>query len=225
MSHLRIACNPLCWMNSDIPTLGSHIPVEQCLSEISMIGYAGVELEDPLRDALQLRPHILRERHLDLVAAWHGTRLLERSLAEEVEALKRHIDLIYPLGARVINVAEVSHSVHREPGTGLSCRPRPTESQWDLLAERLDRLVELMEEAGMRSAYHHHMGCLVQTEEDIDSLMQRTERVELLLDTGHLFYAGGDALRVIEKHGARIRHVHAKNVRKGIVQRLLAEDA
>jgi len=38
-----------------------------------------------------------------------------------------------------------------------------------------------------------------------------------LLDTGHLLFAGGDNAAVISKHGARINHVHTKDIRSDVL--------
>ena len=63
-------------------------------------------------------------------------------------------------------------------------------------------------------AYHHHMGTVVETEEDVDRLMAASgSAVGLLLDTAHLVFAGGSPDDVIGRHGSRINHVHCKDVR------------
>ena len=42
--------------------------------------------------------------------------------------------------------------------------------------------------------------------------------VNLLLDTGHLVFAGGDNLQVGQKnHGHRINHVHAGDIRADVL--------
>jgi inosose dehydratase len=48
--------------------------------------------------------------------------------------------------------------------------------------------------------------------------------VGLLLDTGHLTFAGGDVLATTKRHGARINHVHCKDIRGEVLQRLKAEN-
>ena len=63
-------------------------------------------------------------------------------------------------------------------------------------------------------AYHHHMGTVIQTEDEIDRMMDSTKNVGLLLDTGHLTFAGGDPLRALKRHAKRIVHVHCKDIRK-----------
>jgi inosose dehydratase len=82
-----------------------------------------------------------------------------------------------------------------------------------------------MEALGMKLAYHHHMGTVVETEAEIDALMAATgPSVGLLLDTGHLTYAGGDPLAVARRHGKRIVHVHCKDIRAPLLAEAKAKD-
>ena len=70
----------------------------------------------------------------------------------------------------------------------------------------------------MRLVYHHHMGTVVETEAEIDRLMETTDpAVGLLLDTGHLTYAGGNVLAVARRHARRVAHVHCKDVRPAVL--------
>ena len=58
---------------------------------------------------------------------------------------------------------------------------------------RLTELADRLAERGLRLAYHHHMGTVVETPAEIDRLMAATRgSVGLLLDTGHLAFAGAD---------------------------------
>jgi len=76
-------------------------------------------------------------------------------------------------------------------------------------------------EQGMPIAYHHHMAAPIETEEDVDLLMKHSgEGLPLLYDAGHMAFAGGDVLRVIDKHHARISHVHTKDVRQAVIDGL-----
>jgi inosose dehydratase len=79
---------------------------------------------------------------------------------------------------------------------------------------------------GVRLAFHHHMGTVIQTEAEIDRLMAGTgDDVGLLLDTGHLVFAGGDPAAVARRHGRRIVHVHCKDVRADVLKNVLSRDA
>jgi inosose dehydratase len=98
-------------------------------------------------------------------------------------------------------------------------------SDWPRFTARLDELGARLRDAGLGLSYHHHMGTVVQTEDEVDRLMERCgASVGLLLDTGHLTFAGGDPVRAAMRHGARITHVHCKDVRRHVLERSLNRD-
>ena len=69
------------------------------------------------------------------------------------------------------------------------------------------------------------MGTVIETEREVDLLMKHTgPSVELLIDTGHLTFAGGNVEATTRRHGARIGHVHCKDIRKAVWQRVQQED-
>ena len=85
-------------------------------------------------------------------------------------------------------------------------------------ARRLSELAEAARSEGLTIAYHHHMGTIVQTGDEIDRLMALTgENLTLLLDTGHATFAGADPVALARRHRGRIRHVHCKDVRPAIM--------
>ncbi len=54
---------------------------------------------------------------------------------------------------------------------------------------------------------------MIESADDVDNLMTHTgEEVGLLLDTGHLTFAGADPLTVAQRWASRINHVHCKDV-------------
>ena len=63
------------------------------------------------------------------------------------------------------------------------------------------------------------MGAYVQAPEDVDTFMARVgDEVGLLFDSGHMTFAGGDAVAMLRKHVARVCHVHCKDVRPGVLR-------
>ncbi len=215
---VRIGINPLTWTNDDLPQLGGDTPVEVCLSEARAAGYSGIEMGHKFpRNAVRLRP--LLERHgLDLISGWYSAALLERSVEAEIEAVRGHLDLLAAMGCEVMVFAEVTACVHGDRRAPLSKRPRLSDQQWSAFGTNLTRLAEHLQSRGLRLAYHHHMGTVIETEAEIDQLMLHTgEAVGLLLDTGHLAFADGDPVSVIARHGPRIVHVHCKDVRAEVL--------
>lgn len=224
--NVRLGINPLTWTIDDLPEVGGETPLETCLAEARAAGYEGVELgckfprtEPELRAALA--PH-----RLDLVSGWYSARLLERDAATEFDAMLAHRKLLSAFGCTVVVVAETTACIHGDRRARLSQRPVLAAADWRRFTSRLQEFGARLADAGLALAYHHHMGTVVQTEEEVDRLMESTSApVGLLLDTGHLTFAGGDPVRTARRHAPRIVHVHCKDVRAAVLARTLNRDA
>src|SRR5260221_7659540 len=211
---VRIGINPITWSNDDLPELGGATPLETCLAETREAGYAGIELGNKFpRRAETLRP--LLDRHgLALVSGWYSGRLLERSAAEESAAIEEHLALLAAMGCGVLIFAETADRIAGARGTPLSRRPRLAASEWEGFGAKLTALAEHVATRGLALAYHHHMGTIVESAEEIDRLMDGTgAAVGLLLDTGHLAHTGADPLAVALPPIRRNKHVHFQDVR------------
>ena len=219
---VRIGINPITWTNDDMPELGGDIPLERCLSEARDAGYAGIELGGKFpRDAAVLAP--LLERHgLALVSGWYSAQLVERDAEAEAGAVESHLSLLAAMRCDVMVFAEGHDSDASAP---LSLRPTLSPGDWTRFCARLARVAQHLRQRGVRLAFHHHMGTVVQSEDEIDRLMKDTpDDVGLLLDTGHLAFAGGDPVAVAQRHAGRIVHVHCKDVRPEALRDVLARD-
>ena len=222
---VTLGINPITWTNDDMPELGGDIPLEQCLAETREAGYSGIELGGKFpRDAATLRP-ILARHHLALVSGWYSAHLARGSAAGEIAAVAKHLDLLADMGCKVMVFAEGHGSTDGDPSKPLSQRPVLPEREWPAFCERLNEVAAHLRMRGVRMGFHHHMGTVVQTEEEIERLMAMTsEDVGLLLDTGHLVFAGGDPAAVARRHGKRIVHAHCKDVRASVLSDVLRED-
>ncbi len=222
---VRLGTNPIAWSNDDLRVLGWATPLETCLAETRSAGFEGIELGHKFpRDAAALGS-ILDRHDLALVSGWHSCALLERDAAAELDAMRSHMTLLRALGCTVVIVAETSNAIHGDRATPLSQRPVLAESQWPAFAGRLTELADAVEREGLKVAYHHHMGTIVQSESDIDRLMDMTgPNLTLLLDTGHATFAGADPVALARRHRARISHVHCKDVRADVLRESFTGD-
>jgi len=222
---IRIGANPIGWSNDDMPELGGDIPLEQCLAEAKAAGFEGMELGNKFpREPNTLKP-ILDAHALALVSGWYSTFFLERDVEAEFQAARAHASLLKEMGCEVLIAAECTRTVHGDKTKRLSQRPVMTQDEWTRFGPRLTAFAEKLSGIGLTLVYHHHMGTVVQSEAEIDQLMRETgSAVKLLLDTGHATWAGADPAALARRHRARIAHVHAKDVRREVMQRSTRED-
>ncbi|MFT4937734.1 MAG: inosose dehydratase, partial [Paraglaciecola sp.] len=158
--------------------------------------------------------NVLAEHDLALISGWFSGHLLTHSVEEEIIAIEGHLQLLKKGGATVMVYCEVTDAIHGDQNTPLSARPTISADGWQEFGERLSQVADYCLSQGVRLAYHHHMGTVVETSDDIDLLMEHTsDSLGLLLDSGHITYANGDSVAIIARHGARIAHVHTKDVR------------
>lgn len=223
---VRLAVAPIAWSNSDMPELGGDTPLETCLRESREAGFSGTETgaKYPM-SAAELGP-LLAAHELQLASGWFSGRLRAVSVEEEKDNIARQLETFRALGAEVLVYAETTGSVQAARDAPLSSRPAFAADEWRGYGAKLNALAEHMADAGVHMAYHHHMGTVVETAAEVDALMAHTgAAVGLTVDTGHLAFAGGDAVQLLQKYAARVRHIHCKDVRRGPWERALGDDA
>lgn len=225
-NQVKLAIAPIGWTNDDMPELGGDITFEQCISEMALAGFSGSEVGNKYPRNTAVLKKTLSLRGLEIASAWFSAFLTSRPLEETAEAFKAHRDFLLEMGAKVIVVSEQGNSIQGHMETALFDRkPVFSDEEWQVLATGLQHLGDLAAEKDMKIVYHHHMGTGVQTAEEIDRLMAETDpvKVSLLYDTGHLVFSGEDYLQVLYKHIDRIHHVHLKDVRIGVANKVREE--
>jgi len=129
------------------------------------------------------------------------------------------------LRSRILIFAETSNATHGDRSMPLSKRLKLKPTDWRKFGRRVTEVAEAVEKEGIALAYHHHMGTVVQSSEDIDAFMASTgAAVRLLLDTGHATFGGADPAAVARRYRDRIAHVHCKDVRKDVLVQAHAKD-
>lgn len=221
---IRFGTNPIAWSNDDDRSLGGDIPLERCLSDARRIGFEGIEKGHKFpSDAATLKATL--DRHgLAYVSGWHSLKLLERSVDEEKAAIQPHLDVLAALGCSVCIVCETSGAIHGAADTALGDRPKLAASDWQGFCADVEAVASHCRHLGIDLAYHHHMGTVVQTMDEVEAFMAHAgPNTKLLLDTGHATFAGADAVVLAERYMDRVVHIHAKNVRPAVRDKALAE--
>ncbi|WP_416236888.1 myo-inosose-2 dehydratase [Rhizobium sp. CC-YZS058] len=220
---VRLAVSPLSWANDVLEDLGADIPLETCLDEAAAANYQGVELGRKMpRSAAVLAP-LLEGRGLALASGWHSGRLAEGEVESEMSAVAAHAALLRDMGARVMVYGETAMMASDAPlDVAMSTRTVMPQTAVDAYAGRLSEFARrLAGEYGLTLAYHHHLMMVAETFDEISALFDRAgPEVGLLLDTGHAAAAGFDYQRLIDRFGGRIVHIHLKDVRKPILEKV-----
>lgn len=222
-----VGANPIIWSNDDFNDLAGDVPLDTILREMRAAGFAGSELghaypykPGPLADALS-------RHNLRLVSGWHSTYLTSKPLADEEKDFRAHLNLLKTLGARVAIVAECTRCIHGDKyaalGFGEKLAPRLTETEWPKLVAGMKHLAAIATAEEMKIVYHHHMGTVIQAEADLERLLTNVPEIGLLLDAGHLAFAGIDPVAVAKRYANRVAHVHLKSVRPEIAERVRCE--
>src|SRR5438093_3321545 len=221
---IKVGTAPVSWGVMEVAGWGEQVPYGQVLDEISEAGYAGSELgpfgyfpTEPKQLTLELSA-----RGLQLVASFVPIPLAHPERYEEgyQEAMKV-ARLLVQTGARLIVLAdEMSEARIAVSGRVDESRDGMSDSQWDGAAQIVGRIAEACRELGLSAVFHHHAGTFVETPKEIARLCESTDPdlLGLCLDTGHYFFGGGDPVDAVRLYGARIRHLHLKDVQLPVLK-------
>ena len=223
---IKLGVAPIAWSNDDMPELGGKTTLEQCLSEASRAGFTGIESGGKFpKNSKELLPKLEKE-NLQLCSGWYGASLLKNTPKEEFKLMREQMNLFKDCKSPCMVFAEVTKSIQGDPNTPLSQKPKLTDDEWKLLISRINEIGKMMLDENMPLAYHHHMGTVIETESETRRLMENTnDDVKLLIDTGHMLFAGGNSIKLTEDFIEKIIHVHCKDIRKDILEKSLKNDS
>ena len=222
---VKLGIAPIAWSNDDMPELGGNTPLEQCMSEASQAGFIGIEFGGKFpKKSEELIPK-LEQFKLNLCSGWYGANLRKNSFNEEKKLIEEQLKLFKECNSPCMVFAEVSGSIQGDPNRKLSTRPKMDLEESKKYYEKISEMGKYLLDEGMPLAYHHHMGTVIETEEDTVRLLENTDdSVKLTLDTGHMLFAKGNTKKILEDFSSRIIHVHCKDIRKDVLDNSLQND-
>ena len=222
---VKLGIAPIAWSNDDMPELGGDTPLEQCLFEASQAGFIGIESGGKFPKKSEELIPILNKFNLKLCSGWYGANLRKNSVQEEKNLIQGQLNLFKDCAAPCIVFAEVFGSIQGDPSKKLSTRPKMSNDEWKDYCSKISELAKYLDGEGMPLAYHHHMGTVIESEEDTIRLLENTnDSVKLTLDTGHMLFAKGNFLNIINNFRDRVIHIHCKDIRENILKKSLSED-
>ena len=224
-NKVKLGIAPIAWTNDDMPDLGAENTFEQCVSEMALAGFTGCEVGNKYpRDTAVLKK-ALELRGMQICNAWFSSFLTTKPYEEVEKDFIEHITFLKEMGAKFVGMSEQGHSIQGTDKPIFEAKYVMNDEEWDTLCTGINKLGKVAKDMGIKLCFHHHMGTVVQTEEEIDRLMANTdpELFGLLFDCGHLAYCGEDYMSVLNKYADRIRHVHLKDIRPEKVEQVKRE--
>jgi inosose dehydratase len=221
MLKAKLGMSPIAWWNDDLPDLSDDVSLEECLRQSRAAGFTGMEQGRRFPGTAAAMLPVLQAADVTLCGGWFSGTLTVEDLAANKDRIQPMIDLFKAVGAPCIVYGEVGLSVQGNRQAPLATKPVLSDSDMASYARRVTALGEWCADQGMPLVYHHHMGAVVMFEPELDAFMANSGAgIPLLLDAGHLHFARGDVLRAIDNHHARIAHVHTKDIRQPVLDRL-----
>ena len=222
--NIKLGVAPINWTNDDMPELGGENTFEQCISEMALAGFTGCEVGNKFPRDTNVLKKALDLRGLQICNQWNSYELTTKSLEENIESFTKLLDFLEIMGAKVIGGGEVGNSCQGQmivpvfEGKGML----KTDEEWKNFTHGLNELGKIARSRGMKLAFHHHMGTCIQTIEETDRLMAETdpENVYLNYDCGHFYFAGEDPVKALKKYIGRTAHIHLKDIRPAVLQRV-----
>jgi len=214
--------NPIAWANDDDQSLGAHIPTDQILSEASGIGFDGIENGHRWPDEPEALKQLLGSHGLKFISGWYSLNLLAQTVEDEKKAIQPHLDKLKHNGCKVCITCETSNTIQGSQ-TDINGSPVLTAQEMKDFGAKVEELAAFCASQGIDLVYHHHMGTVVETPDEIDGFMAATgPATKLLFDAGHCYFGsnGQDPAPVLKKYAARVKHFHAKNVRPAVMKEI-----
>jgi len=217
MLRAKLGISPIAWWNDDDVNLSDDVSLEEALRQAFVAGFVGMETGQRFPMNMQELGPILAKYNMQVCGGWFSGDLLTGDIEREKERIEQQLQFFKAADAPCIVYGEVSGSVQSKRDKTLSQKPVIDETEMAIYGRKVSDFAEYCEKQGMPLSYHHHMGAVVENETELDLLMKHSS-IPLLFDAGHMAFAGGDNLRVIDNHHKRITHVHTKDVRKNVMQ-------
>ena len=215
----KLGMSPIAWWNDDLPQLSDDVSLEECLRQSRSAGFTGMEKGRRFPESAAEMLPILKKADVTLCGGWFSGTIVNESIEANKQRIQPMIDLLKAVNAPCIVYGEVGRSIQGDQSKPLATKPKLSDAEMKDYGKKMSEFATWVEAQGMPLVYHHHMAAVVETEAELDAFMANST-ISLLFDAGHMAFAGGDVLRCIDKHHARIRHVHTKDVRMEVINTL-----
>lgn len=181
---------------------------KDAISAISKAGFNMIEIFDGnLMEYSQKKEEfteLLKSNNVSLLTVYSGANFIYKEIIkEEFHKIEKAAYLASELGAK-----------HLVVGGGAIRSEGIRKEDYSLLAEGLNKVIDISRKYNLIASYHPHLGTMVQETNQLDELMPLTY-INLCPDTGHIEAGGGDSVETVAKYVNRIKYIHFKDYDSG----------
>jgi inosose dehydratase len=210
-SKAKVSLNPLPWVLT-VNGFELSVPVlRQAFSEIQTTPFKAIHADPVVGQTAREYRELLAEYGLAPAPGYFSALFHETPVAEIVEAAKQHAAMQAELGNTEVFIAAALDAPRRKvAAVGADADP-------GVLAKVIDGLgaaAAAITAEGVRPVIHPHVGSRIEVEDEVHAVLAGIEDSILGFgpDTGHLTWAGMDAVKIMSQYSDRIGAMHLKDV-------------
>ncbi|WP_037365023.1 TIM barrel protein [Nakamurella lactea] len=210
----RVAGAPISWGVCEVPGWGFQLPPATVLRQMREVGLTATEFgpDGFLPDQPTDKAAVLQQHGLAAVGQFVPAVLHEPD-HDPLPGVRTAMTGLVAAAASTVVMAAATGAA------GYDSRPELDAAGWHTLLGNLDRIAEAAADVGLAATLHPHVGTMIESGLEAQRVIDGSG-VALCLDTGHLLIGGGDPVAMAAAHPERIGHVHLKDVRLPLAQRV-----
>lgn len=172
--------------------------------------------DDPTLATLSAGDIALAEKYVAIPCSVDGPTSMD------VSAYRSMLDRCSETGVDMIVLAVDGSNDRDRFGGRPHEAPALTPAGMRALGQLVAELTTEIEARSMRSSFHPHGATYIESPDETHALFDACDNASLglCLDTGHWIVGGGDPVAAIIEYGARVTHVHLKDVDGVVLKRL-----
>jgi inosose dehydratase len=220
MQPILIGCGQITWHGSDKPE-------DEVLAEIARAGYDGAPIGrnegvPPAEVAARFAKHGLRPAPGYLGADfWDPAAEADiLAAANDYGALSQALGLteLYVAAGGFTSYRTARGQTRMQIAGHVAPEDAMTDTEFAQFARVLNQVGAITLEYGVSSCFHNHVGSTIETRAEIDRLFALVDPNLVFMgpDTGHLAWAGEDALQFIRDYASAIKTIHVKDIDEAV---------
>jgi inosose dehydratase len=180
---------------------GSEFDLDRALAEIKAAGYDAVEMGGDQKKLGSPQSLLKRLASHGLTIAAFDANVTANPWPPNTAEYRRHMDYASEFGVKIIMVC----------GGFIARRRNTFDSDYAQFAENLAAAQAYADRYQQKIAFHPHVGCIVETQAEVDRLLRFIPGLNLCIDTGHLAAVRCNPISLLHSYSDKILHVHLKD--------------